>query len=606
MNKLKHIVFSILFISYSGLVHSQWNQLTSPATFDILVVNFIDSANGLIGGNQVNLYRTSNGGNSWGKITLPAQSGIVFDIHFINKDTGWLSLSDRIFYTNDGGNNWIEQNSPLHSGGQPFWHINKIKFSNDSVGYAVAYSNTVGTNNGRLLKTTNAGTDWINITPSRVISDKKGLFNLHFFSHNTGFVIGSDGYMIKTNNGGISWDSVVTGTSNEIVGIDFIDQYTGWITGINGTILKTNDGGMSWELQISNTSAHLISIKAFDSLHAWAVGFAGKVLRTADGGNSWHPQQIATNNNLRSIVFPTKTTGYIAGQNSTLFRTTNGGGDPGNLPVLKLSNPKGGEDLNPGDTFYITWTSKNVDKINIDFDAKWGLFQPVASNVDASTGSYAWIVPNTLTTEGKIRITDVDRSYLMDVNEINFYIGGAPSITLTNPKGGEVLKTGVPFTITWTSTNIDKVKIEFDPAGGAFQQIATNVTASTGSYSWTVPKIATTQGKIRISSMSQGSIFDINTSGFTIDTTTTSVRKNRQDNETIIFPNPVKNSFTLKTDLQLPANIIIYDSKGRIVINDQVADKASIDFDLSLFAPGIYYVRLINENYSWSTKILKE
>jgi photosystem II stability/assembly factor-like uncharacterized protein len=606
MNNLYTFIKSLIFlVFFPTLLQAQWTQLITPASFNINSIYFSDSLNGWIGGNQDNLYKTTDGGNNWVQQTLPT-TGTVFNIHFINKDTGWLAQSDRIYHTKDGGANWSEQNSTLNDGGPAFWLITKIMFTNNSVGYAVAYINAPGNTNGRILKTSNAGSTWTDITPSRMAQDKKNLLNLHFFTPDTGFVTGSDGYILYTNDGGNSWFTVDPGTSSHLFGVSFIDRYTGWLSGQNGTILKTTDGGLTWSFQISNSMAILTSIKALDSLHAWAVGFAGTVLRTADGGNSWHPQQVSTNNNLRNVVFPTNTTGYISGENNTLFKTTNGGGDPGNLPDLKLTNPKGGEDLNPGDTFYITWTSKNVDKINIDFDAKWGLFQPVAGNVDASTGSYAWIVPNTLTTEGKIRITDVDRSYLMDVNEFNFYIGGAPSITLTNPKGGEVLKTGVPFTITWTSTNIDKVKIEFDPAGGAFQQIATNVTASTGSYSWTVPKIATTQGKIRISSMSQGSIFDINTSGFTIDTTTTSVRKNRPDNETIIFPIPVKNSFTLKTDLQLPAYIIIYDSKGRIIINDQVTDNATPVFDLKPFAPGIYYVRLFNENYSWSTKILKE
>jgi hypothetical protein len=78
---------------------------------------------------------------------------------------------------------------------------------------------------------------------------------------------------------------------------------------------------------------------------------------------------------------------------------------------------------------------------------------------------------------------------------------GGKSLTLTSPNGGEVWKTGETYDITWKATGVDKINIflqTFAEPGGpsaAIGAIATNVSASTGKYSWTIPySISMTSG----------------------------------------------------------------------------------------------------------------
>lgn len=79
-------------------------------------------------------------------------------------------------------------------------------------------------------------------------------------------------------------------------------------------------------------------------------------------------------------------------------------------PQLKLTSPTGGEDLTGSVQYTITWTSSNISSINIEYSTDNGTnWLSVASGVDASIGSYTWVVPNNISSAScLIRITDRD------------------------------------------------------------------------------------------------------------------------------------------------------------------------------------------------------
>ena len=71
------------------------------------------------------------------------------------------------------------------------------------------------------------------------------------------------------------------------------DGQQGWAAGLGGTILKTVDGGKSWQVQTSGTNAGLNSIMfQAEGQQGWAAGGGGTILHTMDSGKNW--QQIAT------------------------------------------------------------------------------------------------------------------------------------------------------------------------------------------------------------------------------------------------------------------------------------------------------------------------
>jgi len=75
-----------------------------------------------------------------------------------------------------------------------------------------------------------------------------------------------------------------------------------------------------------------------------------------------------------------------------------------------------------------------------------------------------------------------------------------PLIFLDAPDGGEIWKANSTHNITWTSSGVDSVDIDYSLDGGAsWQNIVQNYPGDSGSYEWNVPNISSSNCKIRVS-----------------------------------------------------------------------------------------------------------
>jgi photosystem II stability/assembly factor-like uncharacterized protein len=66
---------------------------------------------------------------------------------------------------------------------------------------------------------------------------------LYFFTPNRGFVVGSSGTILYTENQGKYWSNIPSPDSTTLNKITFTDSTNGWIVGANGVILHTDNGG---------------------------------------------------------------------------------------------------------------------------------------------------------------------------------------------------------------------------------------------------------------------------------------------------------------------------------------------------------------------------
>lgn len=97
-----------------------------------------------------------------------------------------------------------------------------------------------------------------------------------------------------------------------------------------------------------------------------------------------------------------------------------------------------------------------------------------------------------------------------------------PSIEVTSPNSGETYTGGSTENITWISSEVTNVNIEFSSDNGAnWNTVATSVDASTGSFAFTVPNISSTECLIRISDTDDANVFDVSNASFTINFTVT-------------------------------------------------------------------------------------
>ena len=92
--------------------------------------------------------KTTNGGSSWITLFTSYSHPTLFDVDFVNADTGWtVGRYGTILKTTDGGYNWIDQQID-----GTWW--SSVSFLNGDIGWVSCVSN------GTLMKTTNGGSSW--------------------------------------------------------------------------------------------------------------------------------------------------------------------------------------------------------------------------------------------------------------------------------------------------------------------------------------------------------------------------------------------------------------------------------------------------------------
>nr|WP_242588949.1 lamin tail domain-containing protein [Corallococcus macrosporus] len=94
----------------------------------------------------------------------------------------------------------------------------------------------------------------------------------------------------------------------------------------------------------------------------------------------------------------------------------------------------------------------------------------------------------------------------------------ASAVTVLSPNGGESWTAGSARTITWSSSGVSNVKVEYSLDGASWTTLTSSTGASGGSVAWTVPSSASTNAWVRVSDASNATVTDLSNAAFTITT----------------------------------------------------------------------------------------
>lgn len=99
--------------------------------------------------------------------------------------------------------------------------------------------------------------------------------------------------------------------------------------------------------------------------------------------------------------------------------------------------------------------------------------------------------------------------------------GTTPAVQVTSPNGGESWAGGGARSITWTSSGVANVKLEYTLNGSTWNVITASTAASAGGYAWTVPNTASTAAKVRVTDAANAAVTDASDGAFTITVSST-------------------------------------------------------------------------------------
>jgi photosystem II stability/assembly factor-like uncharacterized protein len=267
-------------------------------------VIFVSSQVGYIVGDSGLILKTSNGGNAWTPLH-PVTHQNLYCVRFSSVDTGYVfGDSLTILQTTNGGDSWSDlyrsfrANYHLRTGccmsGQQFETAgyNFIGYSNNG-GMSIRFypaaryframkrlpdsiSIAVG-DNGLIVKRTGiyATTSWNNITSPT----STNLNGLAFINDSIGFIIGSSGTIMRTENAGYNWQLMTSISAEKLNDIYFINPAAGIIIADNGQHFITADSGKSWANFSTPVTKNLNSVFSIDGQKLMIVGDEGLILK---------------------------------------------------------------------------------------------------------------------------------------------------------------------------------------------------------------------------------------------------------------------------------------------------------------------------------------
>jgi photosystem II stability/assembly factor-like uncharacterized protein len=146
----------------------------------------------------------------------------------------------------------------------------------------------------------------------------------------TGVAVGEAGTIIRTTDGGTTWDQPASGTLQNLNRIVFSGTLRATIVGDGGTVLHTTNAGTTWLPQVSGPESYLYAVCSMNASNIIvagydAVGSKGSIYRTTDGGATWERRTSGTTAALRGVTFFDDSIGLAVGGLGIVLRTSDGG-----------------------------------------------------------------------------------------------------------------------------------------------------------------------------------------------------------------------------------------------------------------------------------------
>ena len=387
-----------------------WEKIDFENIKDLNSFCFVDDSIGFLGANGGSVYKTTNSGENWNKLSVGDSLINIDNIFFIDSLYGWLlgrkDTSDYfrpvLMKTIDGGKSWLRKYSSY------FYNNNgSVQFINNKIGWIAQGNNTI-------LKTIDGGETWKQI----IMDTYFHAISIYFNDENNGIAVGDRNKTFYSNDGGITWTSVSLNYST-IKSFNSIYTYGNLSIAVGdaGYITISTDKGKTWNNQTRGVIQDFHFIKALSkdtaftlginvSYDKWPYSWYTFMYKTINNGTSWITIYKWNNVKIEACEFLNTKTGWAVGNG--IYKTTDGG---------------------------INWNKQNTDSTiwlySIDFIdslTAWsvGLNGEILKTTDGGTN---WIKQSSSTTLGLLSVNFVNK----DLG----WISGEQGIVLKTENGGD-------------------------------------------------------------------------------------------------------------------------------------------------------------------------
>ena len=325
----KTFLVSVLLLCGMTVLAQDWNITLSPRFRFIQDIYIHNPDNiSIVGGHPFNdsiTYMAYSGGTDihWTPYQDIFPGKMLRTLVYLDSDNGFAAGDNETLYkTENGGRFWTLSNFNINLNNK---RINKlIKNSNNHL-FALGGLNNAA---GFILISNDAGISWTIINEW----ENNEIYSAGVSENGRVIICGNNNLIQYSDNQGNNWhDATLNGEVNNhdviLKSVRFYDNSSAYcVGGIHGAdsiavVLKTIDGGLSWNTVYLAENPCLNDIDFIDAENALAVGYHAFKINTANGGNSWQEYIIpnAPVVDLFSVIFKNRYCGAVGGRSGYVF-----------------------------------------------------------------------------------------------------------------------------------------------------------------------------------------------------------------------------------------------------------------------------------------------
>ena len=266
MKKQVLFIIGLLTASMSfAQIPSTWNQISVPTNADLLDIHFPTNQIGYISTRDGELLKTIDYGLTWDILDFsitnpnPNANGSIYDIEFSDENHGYMLMNVNgpsfaaayLYETTDGGITWttIEPNGNIAALGSIYSTENNQLFLG---GHGWFESSLI---------LEYADEEWTqNVGVSTSVSPTEAVVTEMDFYNDLGLASTHGEYILRSTDGGQSWDTTNTGLGQSavitsVLIADPLTAYAGYYyDDISYGILKSEDAGLTWFQDMSSAT----------------------------------------------------------------------------------------------------------------------------------------------------------------------------------------------------------------------------------------------------------------------------------------------------------------------------------------------------------------
>lgn len=304
-------------INFSNDGGLSWESRIQGPTDLLRCVYFLDENNGFAGGTGdfgTSLHKTADGGETWTSINLDTIGAgqQIWSLAFSSAENGWATTyGNRLYHTTDGGNSWHSQ----------LTDISNLIYISTPDEYTIFLESPLVS----VMKSTDGGTSWSDASPSAE-AGMHAQGGMVFTDALTGYLGvgygGNTGKLLKTVDGGNSWQELNIGFPYEIQSMSFTGNNHGVISIQGIGFLTTNDGGESWSGPVKVGAHNFSYLKMLNEQKGMAVLGDQLLVGTNDGWQNWEVtfEGPGIGSGLQSMFFIDERLGWSVGNSGIIMR----------------------------------------------------------------------------------------------------------------------------------------------------------------------------------------------------------------------------------------------------------------------------------------------